>query len=457
MATITSVNPSTYKVIGKVESSSEEEVKLAVDKAREAFGKWSRLSLEERKQAIRSFMKACAERKEDIAQAMSRDMGKPIKTARAQVDESFDYFNAYFDMADEALSPEVVLENASEKHILYREPLGVIAAITPWNFPFLNIPWQFGQALIAGNTVVYKPSEETVLYAKLIAEIIETTDLTGGVLNVIIGDGKVGELLVQQPIDAILFTGSTKTGQRITELAAKTSTPVFTEMGGSAPGIVFEDADVDKVIETIYDMRFDNTGQYCDGLKRLMVHEDKLDEVLQALSKINATRKVGNASSEDTNLGPLVAKRQLDLLEDQVKDALNKGARVFFGGKRPDDLNGAYYLPTVLTEISFDMRVWTEEVFGPVLPIVTFNTDDEAIKLANDTSYGLGAFVFTEDRIRYLKVAKQIQSGIVAHNNALYYHPACPFGGYKKSGNSRTSGIEGFHEVTKVKLISEEK
>jgi succinate-semialdehyde dehydrogenase/glutarate-semialdehyde dehydrogenase len=273
------------------------------------------------------------------------------------------------------------------------------------------------------------------------AELVTASDLPEGVFTVILGDGRVGEQLVQEPVDAILFTGSSQTGQLITELAAKNSTKVLTEMGGSAPGIVFEDADVPAIIEMLYAVRFENTGQSCDGLKRLIVHESK----------------VGDALDEKTELGPLVAKRQLDVLQAQVQDALDKGAKVLFGGKKPADLQGAYYEPTVLTDITFDMRVWKEEVFGPVLPVVTFKTEQEAIELANDTIYGLGAYVFTQDKDRYFRVAKQIKSGLVAHNNALYFSTTSPFGGYKKSGNSRSGGVEGFHEVTQIKLISEEK
>lgn len=455
---ITSTNPSrNYEVIDEIAAATEREIKDAVTKARAAQPAWAALTPEERSKAIQSFVAVCKERATEIAELMAKEMGKPIKQARSQVDETFGYFQAYADMAKDTLAPQVVFENDTERHHLTREPLGVTAAITPWNFPFLNIPWQVGQALLAGNTILYKPSEEIIVFGQLITKLVAESDLPEGVFTVILGDGAVGELLVQQPVDAILFTGSTRTGQHITEAAAKTSTRVLTEMGGSAPGIVFEDADVPKIIDTLYTMRFDNTGQYCDGLKRLLVHESKLDEVLAALKKVNATKKVGDALDENTDIGPLVAKRQLDLLKEQVQNALDKGASVVFGGKEPEGLQGAYYEPTVLTNISFDMRVWKEEVFGPVLPVVTFKTEEEAVQLANDTIYGLGAFVFTQDKERYLRIARQLQTGIVAHNNALYFSFNSPFGGYKASGNSRTGGGEGFHEVTQVKLISEEK
>ncbi len=455
---ITSTNPSrNYELIGEIEVTTDQDISEAVTRARAVQPAWASLSQPERNAAVESFIEACKPRAEEIAIAMAKEMGKPIFQARAQIAESFNYFHAYMEMAEKALAPKVVFENDTEVHTETREPLGVIVCITPWNFPFLNIPWQAGQSLLAGNAVLYKPSEEIIVFARLIQELVAASKLPKDIFTVILGDGQVGEYLVQQPVDAILFTGSTRTGQRITELAAKTSTRVLTEMGGSSAGIIFEDADVPAIISTVYDMRFDNTGQYCDGLKRLLVHESKLEEVLAALRQVNATKKVGDALDEATNIGPLVAKRQLDLLKAQVQDALDNGAKIVFGGNEPEGLQGAYFEPTVLTDITFEMRVWKEEVFGPVLPVVTFKTDEEAIQLANDTVYGLCDFVFTTDKERYRRVAHQLKAGLVAHNNALFYSPHTPFGGYKKSGNSRTNGIEGFHEVTQIKMISEEK
>lgn len=455
---ITSTNPGdNYQVIGEAEAASEADVSSAVQSARKAQPTWAALSLEERCNKIRSFLKVCGEQLEDIAQIMSKEMGKPIVSSRGSVTTTFEEFEDYMQQAEQALAPSVVFENDNEKHIQTFEPRGVIAAITPWNFPFNNISFQVGQALIAGNTIVIKPSEEIVLFTKLIAELVAKSDLPEGVLVPIVGDGEVGEMLVRQDVDMILFTGSTQTGQRITEIAAERSIPVLTEMGGSAPGIVFEDANVSKIIDMIAGARFDNTGQYCDGLKRAIVHTSKYEEVLKALEEYAANTKVGNQLEEDTKLGPLVAKRQLDKLEEQVTDAVEKGAEVLVGGKQPEGLTGAYYEVTVLTNITLDMRVWKEEVFGPVLPVVTFETEEEAVKLANDTEYGLGAYVFTEDIERYRRIARQIQAGNIAHNTAWYFSPKTPFGGYKKSGNGRSQGTIGFHEVCQIKVISEEK
>jgi len=455
---IVSTNPGrNYEVIGEVEAASESDITKAVDKARSVQPSWAASSLEERGDKIRSFFKICGGRVDEIAEIMSKEMGKPIEAAREQVTSTFDEFEDYMKQVGQALTPEVVFENDSEKHIQTFEPRGVIAAIAPWNFPFNNLSFQVGQALIAGNTVLYKPSEETVLFAQLMAKLVGESELPEGVLTLIIGDGKVGEMLVRQDVDMILFTGSTATGQRITEIAAERSIPVLTEMGGSAPGIVSEDADVPKIIHTLASNRFDNTGQYCDGLKRAIVHVSKYDEVLKGLKEYALKTKVGDQLEEDTKIGPLVAKRQLDKLEEQVADALEKGAKVLVGGKQPESLEGAYYEVTVLTNISPDMRVWKEEVFGPVLPVVTFETEEEAVRLANDTEYGLGGYVFTESIERFRRVAKQIQAGDIAHNNATYFSPKTPFGGYKKSGNGRSQGLAGFHEVTQIKVIAEEK
>jgi succinate-semialdehyde dehydrogenase/glutarate-semialdehyde dehydrogenase len=455
---LTSTNPSrNCEIIGEVEVSTEQDIQNALNKAREAQPHWAALSQAERNKAIESFITVSNEHAEEIATAISTEMGKPIKESRLDIQDSANHFHAFMKIAEQALKPETVFEDETQKHIQIREPLGVLAAITPWNFPFFNIAFQFGPALLAGNTVLYKPSEEIVVFAKLVERLVKESEIPEDVLTVLYGDGKVGEQLVQLPVDGILFTGSTRTGQRITELAAKRSTPVMTEMGGSSPGIIFKDADIDAIIDTVYEMRVSNTGQYCDGLKRLLVHESKLDAVLNGLKQVNATKKVGDALAEDIDFGPLVAKRQLDLLKEQVADALSKGAHILFGGKEPEGLKGAYYEPTVLTNITFDMRVWKEEVFGPVLPVVTFKTEEEAVKLANDTSYGLSAYVFTTNKDTYHRVASKLKAGAIAHNNSLYFSPFSPFGGYKGSGNSRVCGVEGFHEVTQVKLISEEK
>ena len=229
------------------------------------------------------------------------------------------------------------------------------------------------------------------------------------------------------------------------------------ELGGSAPGIVFEDADVDKVIESIYFNKFLNCGQICDGLKRLIVHESKFVEVVEKLKRIVESKKIGVAEDKETEIGPLVTKRQLELLQKQMEDAISKGAEVITGGKTPEGLKGAFYKPTLITKVNRDMEVWQEEVFGPVLPIVSFKTYDEAIELANDTKYGLGSYIFTEDKQKFEKASAEIKTGMVSHNNVIYLKPCNPFGGNKDSGLGREHGKYGFHELCQIKIIAMEK
>jgi succinate-semialdehyde dehydrogenase/glutarate-semialdehyde dehydrogenase len=255
----------------------------------------------------------------------------------------------------------------------------------------------------------------------------------------------------------IVFTGSTTTGQKLYKLAAEKFIPILLELGGSAPGIVFEDADLTKAVDALFWQRFANCGQTCDGLKRLIVHKDIADKVISQLKIKLESAKIGDSLSEETEFGPLVAERQLVLLESQVQDALDKGVKVICGGKRPEALKGYFYEPTILANVTSDMRVWKEEVFGPVLPVRTFETEDEAIDLANDTDYGLGSYLYTEDKERADRVASKFEAGMVSVNGGNYVLPMNPFGGYKKSGLVREHGKFGFHELSYIKVIAKEK
>lgn len=455
---IKSINPSNNQLIGEFEETTKEQILSLIDEAHKAQLTWGGLSLEERCKKVLSLSNLFVKYKNELAEAMSVEMGQPLANCLDQVDESVRYFESYVKLAPSFFEPEVVFEDDTQQHIQVRESLGVIVAISPWNFPIHNVPFQLGQALIARNCIIYKPSEEIPMFTKLLEKIVAESDLPRGVLSLVIGGRDIGEFMVSQPnINLVLFTGSSFAGNKITAEAAKNSVPVLTEMGGSAPGIIFEDADLDKILNFAADMRFNNTGQYCDGLKRLIVHESLHDRVIEGLKNYAKIKKVGDPSDSNTDFGPLVAERQVVKLKAQVQDALDKGAKIIAGGKQPECLNGAFYEITVLDNISFDMKVWREEVFGPVLPVVTFKTEEEAIKLANDTEYGLGAFIFTEDYDKYLRVASKIQAGNVAHNTAVYFSPLTPFGGYKNSGHGRSQGIAGFEEVTQIKVITKEK
>ncbi|OGC56148.1 hypothetical protein A2797_02220 [candidate division WWE3 bacterium RIFCSPHIGHO2_01_FULL_48_15] len=456
MNELVSINPSNYQPIGKVKVSTPEEVAGKVEAAHKAKKAWRALGIDGRIELLRKVVAKFEQDKDRLAKLVAQEMGMPIKEARDDLASGLEYFNSYFDKANDYLKPELTFENDKELHEVYHEPYGVAAVIVPWNFPFSNFVWQCGQNLVAGNVVVFKHSEETPLFGKAIEEIV-APELPKGVFEEVYGDGAVGEMLVKGDVNLICFTGSAKTGAKINEASSSRFIPTVMELGGSAPGIIFEDTDIEAIKETVFTNRFLNCGQMCDALKRLIVHENKVEEVIAKLTKLTTTKKIGDASSEQTDIGPLVAKRQLDLLEGQVSDAVQKGAKVVVGGKRPEGLNGAYYEPTLLTGVTRKMRVWQEEVFGPVLPVVAFGTEEEAISLANDTPYGLGTYVFTQNKEQFARVAEQLESGMVSQNNVSYLNVCNPFGGYKMSGGGREHAQFGFHEVTQIKVIAREK
>lgn len=457
MAKITSINPSNYEVIGEVDISTETEIKSKITAAHQAALLWKEIGIEGRIKSLENVYLALGRNQAEMAELASREMGMPIKDSRADAQDSLRYFRWYLDHAADILKPEVSYEDKISVSTVYREPYGVAAVIVPWNFPVSNVLWQVLPNLIAGNTVVFKDSEETPLCGKLWENIFQEANLPEGVFSEIYGDGKVGDILVHQDINLISFTGSSKTGHYLYKVAAEKFIPALLELGGSAPGIVFEDADIAQAADTIFSNRFLYGGQVCDGLKRLIVHTSKYDELITKLTKLIDQKKVGPAMNEDTDLGPLVAQRQVDLLADQVDDALRHGATLITGGKQSDHLTGAYYLPTVLTNIRPEMRVWREEVFGPVLPVVTFETDEEAISLANDTLYGLGSYLFTQTKERIKTVSSQLQAGMISVNGTTYLQPSSPFGGYKHSGLGREHGQYGLHDLTQLKVIAKSK
>jgi acyl-CoA reductase-like NAD-dependent aldehyde dehydrogenase len=457
MNKLISINPSTYKPVGEVEISSDSEIKNKVALAHKAKQNWNDIGLEKRIKLLRKAFEEFMNRKEEFALLQTREMGMPINSALSDVNDSVSYANWYMDNAEKYLSPETTLETDTEIHQVFYEPVGVVASITPWNFPFANFVWACAQSLIAGNTVILKHSEECPLSGKFIEEVL-TKHLPEGVFNEVYGAGDVGEKLTDQDINMITFTGSTKVGKYLYKKAGEKFIKAVMELGGSAPALIFEDANIAIATENVCVMRLLNQGQCCDGLKRLIVHESKYEEVVTKLTELFKNKKIGNAEDKSTEMGPLVAKRQLTLLEAQVKDAMDKGAKVLTGGKSLEkELGGAFYAPTVLANVTKDMRVWTEEVFGPVLPVVTFKTDDEAIKLANETKYGLGSYVYTESKERADKISKALQTGMVSINSTNYVIPQNPFGGYKDSGIGREHGKYGFQEVTQIKLVSKTK
>lgn len=454
---IVSLNPGkNYEKIGEVNISSRSEINDKASKAHKAKYHWASLGVNGRRMILEALYQEFVNKQNDIQLLAAKEMGMPISVSKSiDIDAGLRYMRGYLDLAEGWLAPEIVFENKEETHKLFFEPLGVAGISSPWNYPFCNFIWAVIQNLIVGNTVVFKHSEECPLTGKLLEDIVNSVGLPEGVFNEIYGDGSdVGEYLMNSHLDLIHFTGSTGVGKHLYQVASKNFVPTLLELGGSAAGIVLEDANIENTVNLIYEARFLNSGQTCDGLKRLIVHRSKFNEIVDKLTKLLATKKVGNPEDPTTDIGPLVAERQLIGLEEQVSDALKKGAKIVIGGKRASGIVGAYYNPTILTDITFDMRVWKEEVFGPVLPIVPFDTQDEAISLANDTIYGLGGYIYTINLERAMIISKLLQTGNISVNGANYNVPQDSFGGYKFSGKGFEHGKDGLRDLCLRKIVA---
>lgn len=458
-ATIVSYNPANTNVLGEVPVSGREDVRRAVARARAAQPAWNALGVAGRVKILRKLCDYFQATKEKTAAVDMAETGKPIDGSLSTVDWALNQFRWQLDQAEHNLAPETTFENAEELHQIYFEPYGVAAVIAPWNFPLSNFVMGAVQPLIAGNTVVYKVSEEVVLYGREIDEAIRASGLPEGVFNQVYGAGDVGEELARSEIDFLHFTGSSATGEKLYRIAGEKFIPVTLELGGSDAGIVFEDADLSgEIVESIFWAKFVNCGQICCGLKRLFVHESRYDELVEKLRACIEGKKLGDPREAGVVFGPLAAKRQQELLIAQMDDARAKGAQfIMGGGVPPAHADGAYYQPTLLTGVTEAMRIFREEVFGPVLPIYTFKDEQDVIARANDTAYGLSAYVFTGDRARYLRVAQQLQAGSISHNGVDYSHPANPFGGYKRSGMGKTGGRDGLRHCCRIKVISTRK
>lgn len=454
---IISVNPGkNYEVIGETEITSRGQINQKVTLAQSAFKDWAALDLAKRITLLNKLYAAFTKHADQIAQLSAKEMGIPVTISKTfDIGWGLQFMRGYLDFAPQWLAFETIFENDQEKHLLFFEPRGVCAVSIPWNYPFCNFIWGVIQNLVVGNTIVFKHSEECILTAKLLGDIMNSVGLPEGVFNQVYGDGSdVGEALMNAQVDMLYFTGSTGVGKHLYQVAAKQFIPAMLELGGSAPGIVFEDVQIPNILEHIYLMRFINNGQTCDALKRLIVHKSIFNQIVDGLARIAASKKIGDPLDPSTDLGPLVSEKQLNSLKDQVADAVSKGAKVIYGGKQPKGLKGAYYEPTILTNISFDMKVWKEEVFGPALPVVSFETEEQAIALANDSEYGLGGCVYSKDNDRALRVSKQLQTGNINVNTANYVIAQDPFGGYKYSGLGREHGRQGLREFCNSKVIA---
>jgi acyl-CoA reductase-like NAD-dependent aldehyde dehydrogenase len=449
-----SFNPADGSLIGTVKTTEIADINLKVDMAKKMFADWGQLSVNDRVNKLAPICEKILSQKDEIALLISQEVGRPIKEAKNEVIYTVKDIKWYLENGLLNLQQEVLFENENVKNIIRREPWGVTVVISPFNVPLEISMWGIISSLVCGNTVIFKPSEYAPLVGQKIYELFCQIGLEAGVIDIVQGDGDVGKYLVESAVDFIWFTGSSKVGTEIYHTAGKKFINCIMELGGSNPTIIFDDVSItDNLVSDICFGRFINCGQICSSIKRLFVHSNIYDLFLEKLvAKVNSL-KIGNPLSEDTNIGCLVSKSQLDTLKSQVNDAIQNGAKVECGAKRPEGFSEMYYEPTILTNINTKMRVFREEVFGPVLPIIKFENEDEVINLANDTEYGLAAEIYTESAQRANRMASKIQAGRIAINMPRYADLSCPMGGYKKSGKGRQHGKWIFEELTQIKHI----
>ncbi len=457
---IISYNPATGEEVGRVRNFSKEEVEEVVKKSRKAFEIWRKTPFAERRRIVMRAREVILAQMDEIARLISDEMGKPVAEALfAEIAPVLDLMQYFAKNSEKLLRPEKrgigLLGLMGRSSTIIYKPMGVIAIISPWNFP-LSIPLgEVVMALMAGNTVVLKPSEITPLIAEKIAEIFRVANLPKGVLQVVTGDGKTGAALVDTAPDKIMFTGSVATGKKIAEAAAKNLTPVVLELGGKDPMIVFADADLEKASSAAVWGAFTNSGQACSSVERLYVQNKVADKFTKMVVEKAKKLAQGFGSDPDVEIGSMSSEDQIKIVEDHVEEFKKSGAEILTGGKRNENFEGIFFEPTVIKDVTNKMRPMREETFGPTLPIAIFETEDEAITLANDTNFGLTASVWTGDLTRGRRVAEKILAGSVTVNEVLYTHGIgqTPWGGFKDSGYGRTHGKEGLMELVGVQHI----
>jgi succinate-semialdehyde dehydrogenase/glutarate-semialdehyde dehydrogenase len=453
---IVSYNPATGEEIGRVANTSPEEVIEAVERSRAAFQKWRETSFAERKKFIMKAREVILAETDEIARLISLESGKPVAEALSmEISPVLDLMQYFARNAERLLEPrkrDIGLYGLLGRYskIVYK-PLGVIGIIPAWNYPFSIPLGEAAMALMAGNTVVLKPSELTSFIGMKIGEIFEKAGLPENVVQIVCGDGRTGAALVEAAPDKIMFTGSVATGKKIAETAAKNLTSVVLELGGKDPMIVFADANLELAAQGAVWGAFCNSGQSCSSVERLYVEESAAEKLTDLIVAKTRALKQGAGSEETTDVGAMSSERQLKIVADHVESFEKEGAEILTGGNHKD----LFFEPTVIGGATNEMRAMREETFGPTLPIATFKTEAEAIKLANDSEFGLTASVWTKDLAKGKRVAEKIEAGSVCVNEVLYTHGIgqTPWGGFKNSGRGRTHGREGLMELVQPQHI----
>jgi aldehyde dehydrogenase (NAD+) len=433
--TYTTVDPASEEPLAEIGQASEDEVRLAVDAAHDAFENgWSALPGSERAKYLFRIARILQERSREFAVLESLNGGKPIRESRdVDLPLSAAHFFYYAGWADKL---EYAFPNRRPK------PLGVAGQIIPWNFPLLMLAWKVAPALAAGNTVVLKPAETTPLSALLFCDVLRQAELPPGVVNIVTGDGRAGAALVKSDVEKIAFTGSTEVGKAIQRELAGTDKKLTLELGGKAANVIFDDAALDQAVEGIVNGIYFNQGHVCCAGSRLLVQESIYEPVISKLKRRLATLRVGDPLDKNTDVGAINSRQQLEKIEELVRSGEEEGAEIYQPPCRLPE-KGYWFVPTVFTNVAQSYRIAQEEIFGPVLSVLTFRTPEEAVEKANNTPYGLSAGVWTEKGSRILSMAQRLRAGVIWANTYNRFDPSSPFGGYKESGFGREGGLHG--------------
>ncbi|XP_010272080.1 PREDICTED: betaine aldehyde dehydrogenase 1, chloroplastic-like [Nelumbo nucifera] len=460
------INPTTEEILGDIPAATAEDVELAVDAARRALSRnggkyWASASGAYRAKYLRAIAAKIKDRKDELAKLETLDCGKPLDEAAWDMDDVASCFEYYAELA-EALdtkqkAPVSLPMEAFKCHVL-KEPIGVVGLITPWNYPLLMATWKVAPALAAGCAAILKPSELASVTCLELAEVCREVGLPAGVLNIVTGLGvEAGAPLASHPdVNKVAFTGSSATGSKIMTAAAQVVKPITLELGGKSPIIVFEDVDIEKAVEWTLFGCFWTNGQICSATSRLILHESIAKAFLERLVKWTKNIKISDPLEEGCRLGPVVSEGQYEKIQKFIQTAKNEGATVLCGGCRPQHLKKGFFVePTIITDVNTSMQIWREEVFGPVLCAKIFSTEEEAIELANDSRYGLGAAVISNDLERCERVSKAFQAGVVWVNCSQPCFCQAPWGGNKRSGFGRELGEWGLDNYLTVKQVTQ--
>jgi len=447
---LVTVNPTSGQILNEYENMTKENINELVRRARDAFSDWKK-DIQKRADSLYAFADEIRKNKENLAVTATREMGKAIKESRSEIDKCAWTIEYYADNGKIFTSDEIVNTDARKSVIIF-EPIGVIGSIMPWNFPYWQALRFAAPSLMAGNTIVLKPASATMQCGIEIEKAFINAGIPRGVFQTMIGDSSTAETLIDSEINAVTFTGSVQVGGKVAQRATSQLKKTVLELGGSDPFIVCEDADIEKASTGAVKGRFINCGQSCIASKRFIITKKIAGEFIEKFVSKTEKLRVGDPLLDDTDIGPLVTSKSLNNIENIVSKSIKEGAEVATGGERSNS-NGFFYRPTIMKKVSPKMEVASEEVFGPIAPVITVEEEKDAIKVANNSKYGLGASIWTQDLEKAEKLSRSIESGIVTVNNVVISDPRVPFGGIKNSGFGRELSRYGMLEFVNVKSI----